>query len=139
MEAPWIEAATYTVSRPLIHIGLVIAFLCVATSIEFLPGLHVNCSTAHQPKGPCKRTSHQTDMKEWSEHSIYCIRHGCPIILVLGSKVEVTIINDYLLTPAGFYKITSNKVFYPCTYELQCLHHGSFCNLSITSMVLGGS
>ena len=46
----------HTVSRPLVYIGLVIAFLCVATCINYLPGLHGNCSSAHQPEGTCKKT-----------------------------------------------------------------------------------
>ena len=36
-------------SESLVHIGLVIAFLCIATGIYYFPGLHGNCSSAHQP------------------------------------------------------------------------------------------
>ena len=47
----------FTASRPLVHIGLVIAFLCVATGVNYLPGLHDNSSSVHQPKGTCKETA----------------------------------------------------------------------------------
>ena len=61
------EPLLYTVSRPLTHVGLVIAFLCVATGIYYLPELHGNCGSAHQPKGTCKKT---VAKPTWSGHGI---------------------------------------------------------------------
>ena len=60
--APWPyvldlhQHGVYTVALGLVRIGLVTAFLQVATPVCYLPGLDGSCSYALQPKGTCKET-----------------------------------------------------------------------------------
>ena len=46
----------YTLTQLVAHIGLVTAFLKVATRVYYLPGVDGICSSAYQPKGTCKET-----------------------------------------------------------------------------------
>ena len=44
----------YRVTQHLVNLRLETVYAEVATGVYSCPGLHVSCSSAHQPKGTCK-------------------------------------------------------------------------------------
>ena len=52
------------------YVDLVNVFLEIATVVYYLPGLDGSCSSAHQPKGTCKESSHQTDVFDLLCHCV---------------------------------------------------------------------